>query len=74
MVSFGGEQGSAIISERNKKALAVLKKQLAGGKTNIGVFYGAGHLNDMDKRLRADFDFKPVSITWLNAWDLAEKK
>ena len=30
MVSFGGEEGSAIITERNKKALAVLKEQLAG--------------------------------------------
>jgi hypothetical protein len=74
MVSFGGEQGSSIISERNKKALGVLKKQLADGRRRVGIFYGAGHLNDMDKRLRADFNLEPVSITWLNAWDLAEKK
>jgi hypothetical protein len=73
MVSFGGEQGSSIISERNKKALGVLKKQLAGGKKRVGIFYGAGHLNDMDERLRKDFGLEPVSITWLDAWDLAEK-
>jgi hypothetical protein len=72
MVSFGGEQGSAIISERNKKALGVLKKELAAGKKRVGVFYGAGHLNDMDERLRKDFDLEPVSITWLTAWELAE--
>jgi hypothetical protein len=73
MVSFGGEQGSVIISERNKKALSVLKKQLASGKKRVGIFYGAGHLNDMDERLRKDFNLQPVSITWLTAWDLAAK-
>lgn len=72
MVSFGGDQGSAIISERNKKALGVLKNELASGKKRVGIFYGAGHLNDMDARLRKDFDLEPVSITWLTAWDLAE--
>jgi hypothetical protein len=71
MVSFGGEQGSTIISERNKKALAVLKKQLAAGKKRIGIFYGAGHLNDMDERLRKDFQLEPSAITWLTAWNLA---
>jgi hypothetical protein len=73
MVSFGGEQGSVIITERNKKALAVLKKQLADGKKRVGIFYGAGHLNDMDERLRKDFGLQPKSITWLTAWNLAAK-
>ena len=73
MVSFGGEEGSTIITERNKKALSILKKQLAAGKKHIGIFYGAGHLNDMDKRLRDEFQLKPESITWLTAWDLGAK-
>ena len=73
MVSFGGEQGSAIISERNKRALSVLRTQLAAGKKHIGIFYGAGHLSDMDKRLRTDFHLQPESITWLTAWNLAAK-
>ena len=74
MVSFGGEDGSVIITDRNKKALEVLKQQIAKGKKRIGIFYGAGHLGDMDKRLRKDFSLQPVSITWLTAWDLAAKK
>jgi hypothetical protein len=73
MVSFGGEEGSTIITERNKKALAVLKKQMATGKKHIAIFYGAGHLSDMDGRLRTDFHMQPQSITWLTAWDLAAK-
>jgi hypothetical protein len=73
MVSFGGEQGSVIITERNKMALKVLKEQLAAGKKSLGIFYGAGHLNDMDERLRNDFNLTPVSITWMTAWNLAPK-
>jgi hypothetical protein len=74
MVSFGGEDGSVIISDRNKKALAVLKTQMASGKKHVGIFYGAGHLSDMDKHLRTDFHLQPASITWLTAWDLAAKQ
>jgi hypothetical protein len=73
MVSFGGEEGSVIISERNKMALKVLKEQLAAGKRKLGIFYGAGHLNDMDERLRKDFQLEPVSISWLTAWNLTTK-
>jgi hypothetical protein len=73
MISFGGEDGSAIITDRNKKALAVLTKQLAAGKKKIGIFYGAGHLSDMDKRMREEYGMVPVSITWLTAWDLTKK-
>jgi hypothetical protein len=73
MVSFGGENGSVIITDRNKKALEVLKQKIAKGDKKIGIFYGAGHLSDMDKRLRKDFGLKPVSETWLTAWDLAPK-
>lgn len=73
MISFGGEEGTVIIHDRNKKALKVLKSQMAAGKKHIGIFYGAGHLNDMDKHLREDFHMQPASMTWLNAWNLAAK-
>lgn len=69
---MGGEAGSTIITERNKAALAVLKSQLEAGKSRLGIFYGAGHLPDMDKRLRAEFALLPEEITWLNAWDLTK--
>jgi hypothetical protein len=73
MVTLGGENGTVIITERNKTALAVLKKQIDAGKKHLGIFYGAGHLGDMDKRLRNDFKLQPVSITWVTAWNLAAK-
>jgi len=74
MVSFGGEDGSVIITDRNKKALEVLKQRIGKGQKTIGIFYGAGHLADMDKHLRSEFGLQPVSVSWLTAWDLAESQ
>jgi hypothetical protein len=71
LTGFGGENGSVLITERNKAALRVLRKEIKDGKRQIGIFYGAGHLADMDKRLRQEFGLKPVEITWLTAWNLA---
>lgn len=70
IAGFGGPDGSTIITERNRIALKVLDKQIKEGKRKLGVFYGAGHLADMDKRLREDFRLKPVEVTWLDAWNL----
>ena len=42
---MAGMQGSVLLTERNKKALSVLKDQIQRGKKNIGVFYGAAHLS-----------------------------
>jgi len=67
---FGGPDGSTLITERNKKALNVLKKQLAAGKRRVGIFYGAGHLKDMAKRLEEDFGMRSDGHDWLTAWDL----
>ena len=68
-----GPKGSTLIGERNKRALEVLKKQLAAGKKKIAIFYGAGHMADMEKRLRADFSLKPQRTQWLQAWDMKSR-
>ncbi len=65
-----GPKGSTLIGERNKRALEVLKSQLAAGKKKIAIFYGAGHMADMEKHLRADFAIKPQDTQWLQAWDM----
>jgi len=61
---------NTLIKGRNRKAFEVLKEELAAGKKKIAVFYGAGHLDDMAKRLENDFDMQPKSTQWLTAWDL----
>ncbi|MBN1911062.1 MAG: hypothetical protein JW818_15050 [Pirellulales bacterium] len=65
-----GPKGSSIISQRNKKALEGLEKQLKAGKKKIAIFYGAGHMADMEKRLEKDFGLTRQSIRWLPAWKL----
>ena len=71
---MSGPEGSTLITERNKRALEVLRKQQRMGKRKLGIFYGAGHLNDMNDRLIKDFHMQPVGITWMEAWNLREKK
>ncbi len=65
-----GQNGSTIITERNKKALAVLHGQLDAGRRRLGIFSGAGHLADMEERLVRDFGAKLASHTWVPAWKL----
>jgi hypothetical protein len=65
-----GPQGSTIISERNKVALGVLRKQIAAGSRRIAIFYGAGHMPDLQKRIGQEFGLTPVETRWLVAWNL----
>ncbi len=74
MAAFEGPGGSTLIAERNKKALEVLTQQIKAGKKRIGIFYGAGHLADMQQRLENDFHLKRADERWLTAWDMAGKK
>ncbi len=71
--ALSGPDGSALIEGRNEAALKVLKKQLAAGKKKVGIFYGAGHMPDLEKRLLADFDLKLDGEEWLEAWNLRDK-
>jgi len=60
-----------LVSDRNQAALKVLQKELVEkGNKKIGIFYGAAHMPDFEKRLRDDFRLVPVSTQWLPAWDL----
>ena len=72
--AFAGSDGtSTIITERNKKALQVLRQSLYSSKNKkIGIFYGAGHFPDMEERLAKEFGFVRKSERWLTAWKLRE--
>jgi hypothetical protein len=73
MASLDGPEGSTIVTERNKKALAVLRRELEAGKERLAIFYGAAHLPDMEKRLLDEFGLKRAEIRWMTAWDLTER-
>ncbi len=69
---FEGQGGSTLIGERNKAALEVLREQINAGKSNIAIFYGAGHMPDFERRLDQDFDMQPEAVIWIDAWDLSK--
>jgi hypothetical protein len=62
-------QGSVIVSARNEHAMKVLDQQIQKGHRKLGIFYGAGHMNDFDQRLEK-LGFKSTSKKWLTAWDI----
>jgi hypothetical protein len=72
MAGLTGPNGSVIITERNKAVIAALKTAIVDGKKNIGIFYGAGHMRDMEQRVLA-MGFHPVSIEWRVGWDMTIK-
>lgn len=59
---------SVLLGERNKAALRVLSEQLAAGKRQLAIFYGAAHMPDFEARLQRDFGFRKVAQEWLPAW------
>lgn len=74
LVMFNGKDGSTIIDHRNAKCMKVLEQELAKGTKKVAIFYGAGHLVDMERRLMSDFRMKRGGQTWLEAWELNERK
>jgi len=60
---------SVIIVERNKVVIDDLKAQLRAARPpgSIAVFYGAGHMADMEKRLRGELGYRPHGEMWLTA-------
>ena len=67
IAAFAGE--SVIITDRNQRCLGVMKKQLAAGHKQLGIFYGAAHFPDMEKHL-LELGFKRTTQEWLTAWDI----
>jgi hypothetical protein len=70
--ALDGPHGSTLVTERNKKALEGLTKQLKMGKQRIAIFYGAAHMPDMQNRLETDFHLRRTKVEWIEAWNLEE--
>ena len=69
-----GPNGSVLLTERNKAAMRVIKDQLAAGKKNLGVFYGAAHMKDLERRLIDELGFKRTNVEYRIAWDLTPNR
>ncbi len=73
-MAMGESLNQLLIVDRNAEALRGLQKQIAAGKKKIGIFYGAAHLPDMERRLIEDFGLVKSKHSWLEAWDLTSAK
>jgi len=66
---FGEDSDSAIIGARNERAIQVLREQLDAGAQRVGIFFGVGHMPDLEDRLLA-LGLERRGTTWLDAWRL----
>ncbi len=60
---------AVIIQERNRVVLDDLAAALRSPRRppSISVFYGAGHMADLQQRLRSDLKYRPREAVWLTA-------
>jgi len=74
LTELGGKKGTVLIEGRNKVAMKVLQDQIRAGKKTVAVFYGGGHMPDLEKRLRSELKMKKTGHEWLPAWDIRVAK
>jgi hypothetical protein len=59
-----------LVGARNEKVIKVLAQQIAIGKKNLAVFYGAAHMVDLEHHL-FQMGFKRQTVVWQTAWTVA---
>jgi hypothetical protein len=67
-----------LLQRRNEKVIADLKSVLpkVGSTGSIAIFFGTGHMPDLETRLRRELKYRPAQETWFTAFkvDLAASK
>ena len=71
--ALSGPNGSTLINVRNQQALKVMGREFQRGRKRLAIFYGAGHMVDLESQLKK-LGFQPESVRYLKAWDLREPK
>ena len=66
-----GDDGTVIVTERNKIVMSVLARELKAGHEQVAIFYGAGHLPDLEQRLK-DAGFQRDTGVWMTAWEITD--
>lgn len=58
-----------LIAKRNQKVISDLKVAVkeVGKKGSISIFYGTGHMNEMEMRLRKELHYRPTEDVWFPA-------
>ncbi len=61
---------SILITERNKVALRVLRREFKPTKQRLAILYGVIHMLDFELHLVKDFGLRRLHERWLVAWDM----
>lgn len=69
---LGATLNQILVTDRNIAAMEVVKEQLKT-KNKVGLFYGAAHMPDFDRRLK-EMGYKPTEVAWSIAWDMRPTK
>jgi len=58
-----------LIEERNEKVVEVVRRALEAKQPprSIAIFYGAGHMSDLEERLRSTLEYRPAVERWMTA-------
>jgi hypothetical protein len=58
-----------LIAKRNQRVMTDLKSALkeVGPKGSVSIFYGTGHMNEMETRLRKELHYEPAGDMWFSA-------
>ncbi|MFS7945131.1 hypothetical protein Hanom_Chr06g00520531 [Helianthus anomalus] len=67
------EEKSVIIGERNRAATEALKNAINNGHNKIAILYGGGHMPDLGRRLKDEFDLVPSRVQWVTAWSIKNR-
>ncbi len=59
-----------LIEERDRKVLADVKHEMHRRRppAAIAIFYGAGHMPDLERRLREELAYRPAEERWWTAF------
>jgi len=65
-----------LIEARNQNVIADLQTELktVPRRGSIAVFYGTGHMDDMERRLTTQLHYRPAEDVWLTAFSVDMKK
>ncbi|KAE8671395.1 polyol transporter 5-like [Hibiscus syriacus] len=67
------EERSVIIGERNRAAMEALRRVIDDGNNKIAILYGGGHMPDLGRRLKEEFDLVPFRVQWVTAWSITKQ-
>jgi hypothetical protein len=65
-------QLATLIRARNDRAMEVFQEQVDAGHDRIAFFWGAGHMEDFERRLILEYGLQPDGVVWRDAWDLRD--